>query len=116
MSTLRCDEGLHQFCADAEPERRERADGKIAAFQLEDVPQDAFVDPGKVNVIFTSGDGQEETILMDDRDCETEADGWQYTSDAKEKIVLCGDACQRVRAEFEGHVHVVFRCRDTEVK
>lgn len=81
-----------------------------------DVPEDAFVDPGKVNVIFTSGDGQEETILMDDRDCETEADGWQYTSEAKEKIVLCGDACQRVRAEFEGHVRVVFRCRDTEVK
>ena len=80
-----------------------------------DVPADAFVDPGKVNVLFTS-DGHEETILMDDRDCVREADGWQYTSEAKDKIVLCGNACQRVRAELEGSVRVVFRCRDTEVK
>lgn len=81
-----------------------------------DVPEDAFVDPGKVNVVFTSGDAQEETFLMDDRDCETEADGWQYTSEEKEKIVLCGTACQRVRSEPQGSVRVVFRCRDTEIK
>jgi len=81
-----------------------------------DVPENAFVDPSKVNVVFTSGEGEQETFLMDDRDCGTEADGWQYTSEAKEKIVLCGNACQRVRADFEGSVRVLFRCLDTVVK
>lgn len=81
-----------------------------------DVPENAFVDPSKVNVVFTSEDGQEETFFMDDRDCGTESDGWQYTSEAKEKIVLCGSACRRVRTDFEGHVRVLFRCLDTVVK
>jgi hypothetical protein len=78
-----------------------------------DVPQDAFVAPDKVNIVFTPTEGSEVTFVRDDRDCETEADGWQYTSEAKEKVVLCGDACEQVRAPSGGRVRVFFGCRET---
>ena len=81
-----------------------------------EVPQDAFVDPSKVNVVFTPSDGAEETVLFDDRDCTTAANGWQYTSAAQEKIVLCGPACERLRTDAAGQVRVVFGCEDTLIR
>jgi hypothetical protein len=81
-----------------------------------DVPNDAFVDPEKVNVMLSKQGASEETIPQDDRDCQGDANGWQYTSSAQEKIVLCGEACQRVRTGTEGQVRVVFGCQETVVR
>ena len=80
------------------------------------VPKDAFVDPDKVNVRFEDGQGHETVFLRDDRDCDSEANGWQYTSDKKEKIVLCGHACNDVRASSEGRVRVEFGCQQTLIR
>jgi len=81
-----------------------------------DVPQSAFVDPNKVNVVFTPGGGEEQTIFFDDRDCATAADGWQYASKEKKQLILCGAACERVRADPSGRTDVVFGCRDAVVR
>ena len=81
-----------------------------------DIPQSALVDPNKVNVLFTPSKGKEEQVFLDERNCENKADGWQYTSAEKKKIVLCGDICDRVRADPEGRVDVVFGCQDSIVR
>lgn len=78
-----------------------------------DVPQDAFVDPDKVNVVFSTSEGARETIYYDDRDCSTSAHGWQYTSKEQERILVCGQACERLRADPGARLKVVFGCEET---
>jgi hypothetical protein len=72
------------------------------------VPQGEDVDFNKVNVTFTPGGGEKETIFKVEGDCST-ADGWQYSPDGS-KIVLCGDVCDRVKADSEGQVRIVLGC------
>ena len=81
-----------------------------------DVPQDAFVDPDKVNVLFTTSEGSKETIYYDERNCSTEANGWQYTSTDQERIVVCGQACERLRADAGAKLNVVFGCKETLIR
>jgi hypothetical protein len=78
-----------------------------------DVPQDAFVDPDKVNVVFSNAEGARETIYYDDRNCSAAADGWQYTSQEQKRILVCGQACERLRSEPGARLRVVFGCQDT---
>ncbi|HEX5101716.1 MAG TPA: vWA domain-containing protein [Polyangiaceae bacterium] len=68
------------------------------------------VDFSKVNVIFEPGKGEEETIGFDDMatSCD-EADGWMY-SDDRTKILLCGDACERVQGDPDGVVRITLGC------
>jgi hypothetical protein len=66
------------------------------------------LDRNRVNVLYTSGSGDTETIGRDPSafDCES---GWQYSEDGA-RVVLCGDTCARVRADLEGTVEVLFGC------
>jgi len=81
-----------------------------------DVPKDAFVDPDKVNVVFTTSEGSKETIYYDDQDCSTTAEGWQYTSDKQERIVVCGQTCERLRTVAGAKLKVVFGCEETLIR
>jgi hypothetical protein len=53
--------------------------------------------------------GQQVYTGMDDQvaDCDAEA-GWQYTSDAREAIILCGGACERYKQT--GVVEIEYGC------
>jgi hypothetical protein len=71
-------------------------------------PAGKALDPDLVNVLYTPEGGSAETIGRDpsQSDC---SEGWQYSADG-ENIVLCGDACERVRNEPNGTVEVLFGC------
>ena len=71
-------------------------------------PAGQALDPDLVNVLYTPEGADTETIARDPSsdDC---TEGWQYAADG-EHIVLCGDACERVRAEPNGTVEVLFGC------
>lgn len=84
-----------------------------------DIPQNALIDPSKVNVEYTPTGGQTELIAQDppatgDEQCEG-AEGWQYTADGTQ-IVLCGQICQDVLADPGAEVRVVFGCKETVVR
>jgi hypothetical protein len=66
------------------------------------------LDPDLVNVLYTPEGADTETIA---REASTDEcnEGWQYSADGK-NIVLCGAACERVRAEPNGTVEVLFGC------
>jgi Mg-chelatase subunit ChlD len=71
-------------------------------------PAGKALDPELVNVLYTPLGGEAETIARDASaaDCR---EGWQYSADGK-NIVLCGDACERVRSEPNSTVEVLFGC------
>lgn len=71
-------------------------------------PAGQALDPDLVNVLYTPESADTETIA---RDASTDEcnEGWQYSADGK-NIVLCGAACERVRAEPSGTVEVLFGC------
>jgi Mg-chelatase subunit ChlD len=71
-------------------------------------PAGQALDPELVNVLYTPEGADTETIARDPSsdDC---TEGWQYSADG-ERIVLCGEACERVRAEPNGTVEVLFGC------
>lgn len=70
-------------------------------------PSGGGVDLDRVNVTFTPTTGESETIVNDAAVCAS-ANGWQYSAD-RSRIVLCGDACSRVRSE-DGELKVVLGC------
>lgn len=73
------------------------------------VPTGTAVDLKKVNVSYTPEGGESEDLLRDDSAaCDDGANGWQYT-DNFDKIVLCGDVCERVQ-EQAGVVRIVLGC------
>lgn len=76
-----------------------------------DVPQptSGTLDYGRINVVVTSGNGMPQTIPQDPgRPC-SEADGWQYSAD-RSRIVLCGPACAKARAEINVSISVQLGC------
>lgn len=80
-------------------------------------PAGETLDPKKVNVSYTPGTppGPPEDILLDDsKPCDAGANGWQYNAD-KTKVLLCGDACTKVKADLGAKVNVQFGC-ETKVK
>lgn len=80
-----------------------------------DVPQpgpgEPPIDYNKVNVIYTDGDGNEETLPQDTTvDCSDPTNkGWQY-SDDKTKIYLCGEACENVKADNQASIAIQLGC------
>lgn len=76
-------------------------------------PAGETLDPKKVNVTYTPGTppgGKPEDILRDDsKPCDAGANGWQYNAD-KTKILLCGDACTKIKADLGAKVNVQFGC------
>jgi hypothetical protein len=72
-------------------------------------PSGGGVDLNQVNVTFTPGAGDVVSVLRDDRDCESEAQGWQYSADGT-KIVLCGAVCDQARSDVAGQVKIELGC------
>jgi len=75
-----------------------------------DIPNER-VNLGLVNVSHEL-DGEETVLSRDDRECATDADGWQYFQDpatGEVKIELCGDACDAVATQG-GQVRIVLGC------
>lgn len=73
------------------------------------------LDPDHVNVKVKSPDGKTTDVLKDDSaGCDSGANGWQYSQDGT-KIVLCGQACDDVKASPDSKVTVEFGCQ-TKVK
>lgn len=77
-------------------------------------PAGQALDPSLVNVLYTPSGSDAETIGRDPStaDC---SEGWQYSSDGK-SIVLCGAVCERVRADGDGTVEVLFGCETIVTK
>ena len=73
--------------------------------------QDQF-DPLKVNVVYTPGGGQPETLpqAASAADC-GQLDGWYYDDPVTPtKITLCPHTCNDVQADSEAHVSFAFGC------
>jgi hypothetical protein len=83
-------------------------------FEVPTNPDGGGVDRNKVNVSFKPGDGDTETIKLDNTAACAEADGWQYSEDGS-KIVLCGPVCDRVQADPEGEVKISLGCPTIKV-
>jgi hypothetical protein len=79
-----------------------------------DVPKSSdgkSVDPTKVNVHYTRGDGSALDVLQDTtKACDGGAQGWQYNVD-RTKIILCGDVCREVKADTAGKIDIVLGCK-----
>lgn len=77
-------------------------------------PPGETLDPNKVNVSFTDQDGNEEKILQDTTaGCDAGANGWQWDPTFT-KVLLCGEACERIKADPKGKVDILFGC-ETEI-
>lgn len=74
------------------------------------------LDPDRVNVKLTSPDGKTVTDVLQDKSagCDAGANGWQYSADGT-KVLLCGDACEAVRADPNTKIDIEFGCQ-TKVK
>jgi len=63
------------------------------------------VDTGRVNVVYTPTSGAPQTLPQDNSKPCASADGWQYSAD-QQRIVVCGAACAKLRAD-EGQLSSV---------
>ena len=80
-------------------------------FDVPKNPDGKPLDPNKVNVHYTKGDGSAFDILQDTtKACEGGAEGWQYNAD-KTKIILCGNVCREVKADTGAKVDIVLGCK-----
>ncbi len=72
-------------------------------------PKGQSLDPRKVNVLYTHGDGTESSIGKGDpANCES---GWKYDDEANPtKIVLCGSDCDAIKADLGSKIDVIFGC------
>jgi hypothetical protein len=79
-------------------------------FVVEPTAVGGTIDPRRTNVTYTpSTTGTAEAVLLDSRDCDTEADGWQWNADFT-RIRLCGTICDRVRADPDPRVQIAVGC------
>lgn len=85
-------------------------------FDVPPSPGSKEIDYDKVNVVFKpGGGGADQTITQDaTKACDQGANGWQYTSDRK-RVVLCGDACNKVKADPGGSVSIALGCLTVSV-
>ncbi len=74
-------------------------------------PSGETIDPTLVNVSATPPGGPTVDFLQDvSKACDEGANGWQYNA-GQTKILLCGDACQKIVDKPETRVDVVFGCK-----
>jgi hypothetical protein len=65
----------------------------------------AQIDPAKVNVDYTDGQGNKSTVLQDPQD------GWSYDDpNAPTRVILNGQACERFKADSSAKVEIVLGC------
>jgi hypothetical protein len=70
-------------------------------------PAGQTLEPGKVNVRYTSGGTT--TDIGYNPTTSTCTEGWQYSADGKQ-IILCGDTCTMVKAAADASIDVLFGC------
>ncbi|RYZ06297.1 MAG: VWA domain-containing protein [Myxococcales bacterium] len=77
-------------------------------------PTGQTLNPQKVNVLYTKGDGTESSLGKGNPDaCDA---GWKYDSETNPtKIILCGSDCEGVKADLGSKIDVIFGC-DTVVE
>jgi len=79
-------------------------------------PTGETFDPAKVNVVCKDSGGGSTTIAQDASiDCLAGANGWQYATDGT-KLLLCGDACARAKADPGAVISVQFGCKTVVAK
>ncbi|MDB4986620.1 MAG: uncharacterized protein JWN04_1798, partial [Myxococcaceae bacterium] len=71
--------------------------------------------PSDVNVQYTPGaGGAAQCFGYDARDCDTTSTGWQFGSGASgpdySKVILCGSACDAIKADPTARVDVLLGC------
>jgi hypothetical protein len=104
------------FAADLDAALQKISRTKVLSceFEVPENPDGGGVDRNKVNVSFKPGDGEVETIKLDNTAECADANGWQYSED-RSKIVLCGAVCDRVQADPEGEVKISLGCPTIKV-
>ena len=77
-------------------------------------PQGESIDPGRVNVIYTPGDGDPLLILPNGaEDCQV---GWQYAeADSGPQLVLCEQTCDEVQSDPQAELELMFGCATGEL-
>jgi len=76
-------------------------------------PAGEELDPNKVNVQFTDGDGVAHTIYHVDSeaDCDPVLGGWYYdNNDFPTTVILCPASCDFVQADPLGQIDILFGC------
>jgi hypothetical protein len=105
------------FAADLSDALRGISESQALAcdFELPINPSGGGVNLSSVNVTFRPGTGDPVDVLLDDQgDCAVDADGWQFSADFR-RIVLCGSACDQVRADLSSRVEIVLGCPTVKV-
>ncbi len=70
-------------------------------------PPDQQIDPNAVNVVYTTGSGEQYLVLRSSADpC---AEGWNYSAD-QTQIRLCDDTCALVKADAGARLNLLFGC------
>jgi hypothetical protein len=81
---------------------------------IPDPPPGQTLDPKKVNVVFTDGDGKEHVIgyNQSEADCETSTKkGWYYDDPINPtKIIACPDTCTFFQSDPDGSVAIQLGC------
>lgn len=84
-------------------------------YPVPEPPAGLSLDPEKVNVVYTPSGASPELILRDETAaCDEGADGWQWGPN-NETIVLCGPACDRVKASSDAKLDIEFGCAGQKV-
>jgi hypothetical protein len=83
-----------------------RGAARDCEFVLERPEGSGTLDPTKVNVQYTSGDGTVSTVPQG------ETDGWTYDDpSAPTRIVLNGDSCVKTKADLGAKIQIVIGCK-----
>lgn len=88
--------------------------GSIACEYLIPKPEGGTIDPGKVNVQYTPGNGgAPETFPKVDNEAACgSADGWYYDNPSSPtKVILCKAACDKAKQDSKATVSVAFGCK-----
>lgn len=76
-------------------------------------PENQSFDPNQVNVLFTSGGGQQENIYYVDSasKCDAQKGGW-YFDDASnpKRVIACPASCSYIQKDTEAQIDIQFGC------
>jgi len=77
--------------------------------------------PGSVNVQYRSDQGEPQCFVYDPAPCSGGANGWQFAkradgSDDLSRVVICGSACDEVRADSMARVDVILGCETIDLQ
>lgn len=79
-------------------------------FEVPQNPNGGGVNLNEVNVTFSVTGGPTEEVLYDGvGTCGIDAEGWQFSQN-RQRILLCGDICEQVKANTDGRVDIVLGC------